>query len=484
MCLLGIAFGLNNAFPVMLLANREELYSRPTAALQLFVRERENPAWLGGLDLVAGGTWLGISEWGLIVAVTNRTKQLQPENPPSRGVLCRSLLRFRETASAVEAGLRELEASQYAGCNLLIVDRHRACVIEAGDSLTTTTLTAGLHLIANAEINPAGDPRIERVRREFDRIDPANADDWFREARRVCQLTSEGVEPAISLRGLDGGTVSSTVIGLAKDAYTSRCWYAPGPPASTPYDDYTPLLRQLLSGGAPDASDALSWSSRGGQLGAGTPGSRLSEEPGGQPQPAIEPPDDSPARRAVREHLTWRVTAPGGQPTSQVRASFRSQSPAESAYRFFLRGPWQSEPLARVEREESGTLVWSGSGLPAAGTIRLPASWQDVFGNFRGRVRFRRRFHPPTNVEIDDRMFVVLDGIGGEGIVWLNGRFLGKTAAKGSTTRLDVTGKLRANNELEIDLEYADFSDDSGPGGLFAPVALEIRSPSRPVHPD
>jgi uncharacterized protein with NRDE domain len=477
MCLLGIAFGLNDAFPVMLLANREELYVRPTAGPRLFPRERDSPAWLGGLDLVAGGTWLGVNEWGLIVAVTNRTKQSLPENPPSRGVLCRSLLRFRETASAMVAGLRELEANQFAGCNLLIVDRHRACVIEAGDSLTKTALTAGLHLIANAELNPTGDPRIERVRREFGRTDPANADDWFREARRICQLTSEGVEPAISLSGSDRGTVSSTVIGLANNAHGSRYWYAPGPPASTPYDNYAPLLRQLLSGGAPDARDSPSWSDRTGQLGAATPGSRLSNEPGDQPLPAIEPPDDSPARRAVRENLTWRVTTPG-------RESLGSQSPAESPYRFFLRGPWQSEPLARVERDETGTLVWSGSELPAAGMIRLPASWQDVFGNFRGRVRFLRRFHPPTNVEADDRLFVVLDGIGGEGIVWLNGRFLGKTSARGSSTSLEVTGTLRTNNELEIDLEYADFSDDPGPGGLFAPVALEIRSPSGPVHSD
>jgi beta-galactosidase/beta-glucuronidase len=164
--------------------------------------------------------------------------------------------------------------------------------------------------------------------------------------------------------------------------------------------------------------------------------------------------------------------------------SFGSQSAAESSYRFFLRGPWQSEPLARVERDESGTLVWSGSPLPAAATVRLPASWQDLFGGFRGRVRFRRRFHPPTNVEADDRLFIVLDAVGGEGTVSLNGRFLGKTDRQERSTDYDVTGQLRPNNELEIDLEYPDFAGDRKPGGLFAPIALEIRSPPSPVNPD
>jgi beta-galactosidase/beta-glucuronidase len=182
--------------------------------------------------------------------------------------------------------------------------------------------------------------------------------------------------------------------------------------------------------------------------------------------------------------LPWRVTARGSQPTAPGRDSSGSQSAAESSYRFFLRGPWQSIPLARVERSENGTLVWSGIDLPAAATIRLPASWQDVFGNFRGRVRFRRCFHPPTNVEADDRLFIVFDAIGGDGLVRLNGSFLGKTAAHGSRTNLEVTGRLRANNELEIDVEYAGFDAAPQVGGLFAPVALEIRSPRSPVNPD
>ncbi len=189
MCLLGIEFGRFKDFPVLVLANREELYARPSTGPSLFPRERENPAWMGGVDLVAGGTWLGLNEYGLLVAVTNRKKREPPANPPSRGLLCRKLLSGRDTESVAEAALHELQGNRFAGCNLLIADRDSVCVIEAGDALQVSQLPPGLHLLANAELNDPADRRIERVRREFARANSATAEAWFHTARHVCQLT-------------------------------------------------------------------------------------------------------------------------------------------------------------------------------------------------------------------------------------------------------------------------------------------------------
>src|SRR6516165_3609603 len=105
MCLLGIAFCQFDEVPILVLANREELYARPAVGPRLFRREGEVPAWFGGIDLLAGGTWLGVNEFGLVVAVTNRKKNAPPEQPPSRGWLCRSLLTFRKTASAAAGAM-------------------------------------------------------------------------------------------------------------------------------------------------------------------------------------------------------------------------------------------------------------------------------------------------------------------------------------------------------------------------------------------
>jgi uncharacterized protein with NRDE domain len=453
MCLLGIDFGRFEECPVLVLANREEFYARPATVPSFFPAVGKNPGWVGGVDLVAAGTWLGVNQHGLLVAVTNRKKRVPPVNPPSRGLLCRKLLAGGETARVVDAALRELDDNRFAGCNLLIANRDNASVVEAGDTLKITRLSPGLHLLANADLNDPLDERIERVRHEFSLANPATADNWIQAAKHVCQLSGQGDMPPICLTGSDRGTVSSTVLGLGRPLETSRYWFAPGPPNSTKYDEYTPLLRQLfgmhIAQAVPDDARGI------------------------DPLPDIEPPADSPARRAIRHSLTY------GTGELQV-----PEPAVESPYRILLRGPWQSEALDPTDlahaqfdgAEPNGqwALESSTTQRPRAATVRLPASWQELFGSFRGRVRFRRKFHPPSNLTATDRLAIVFDGVAGAGTVSLNGRPLGLIAADARTARFDETGLLRSNNELQVDLEFGGSIAGASPGGLFAPVALEI----------
>jgi hypothetical protein len=363
----------------------------------------------------------------------------------------------RQTASVAEAALRELQGNRFAGCNLLIADRDNACVVEAGDTLKRTHLPPGLHLLANAELNDAVDSRIERVRHEFSIANPTTAEAWFHAARHICQLPASGDAPPICLSGSDRGTVSSTVLGLGRPLQTSRYWFAPGPPNATAYDDHTPLLRQLLGVPPFAAGQAVAEDLK-----------RDSSQTGGAayyPPTDIEPPADSPARRAVRHSLTYG--------TSDLQVP---EPTPNSPYRILLRGPWQAEPLNRAELDDGATINSSTTKLPAPTTVRLPASWQELFGSFRGRIRFRRKFHPPSNIGAADRLAIVFDGVAGTGPVSLNGRAIGSIEPGAGTARFDVTGLLRTNNELQVDLEFT--SPGAAPGGLFAPVVLEIQTAS------
>ena len=47
-----------------------------------------------------------------------------------------------------------------------------------------------------------------------------------------------------------------------------------------------------------------------------------------------------------------------------------------------------------------------------------------------------------------------------------------------ATARFDVTGLLRTNNELQVDLDFTGPAESASPGGLFAPVVLEIEAAS------
>lgn len=248
MCLLGIGFQCLAGHPLLILANREEAFSRPATAPILHPPIADAPAWLGGVDLVAGGTWLGINSHGLLAAVTNRRRSVIPIDPRSRGVLCRSLLGFRSVAEATRAAVEQLQEGRFAGCNLLLATRDAAMVIEFGEELRVTPLPPGLHLITNGALNDPADQRITRVRGELERTAPATPTAWGIAAQQICVLRRDADGPAICLEGPDRGTVSSTILTLADQPRESHYWHSPRPPTQAGYDDHTSSLQGLIAG--------------------------------------------------------------------------------------------------------------------------------------------------------------------------------------------------------------------------------------------
>src|SRR5579875_1387912 len=114
MCLLALFFRVVEDAPVVVGANREEYYRRggePPRLLPGPIRA------VAGVDPVAGGTWLGVNENGVLAAVTNRPKLETPAQPRSRGLLVREMLACPSAAAAVEHVLHALHQQPYAGAN-------------------------------------------------------------------------------------------------------------------------------------------------------------------------------------------------------------------------------------------------------------------------------------------------------------------------------------------------------------------------------
>ncbi len=90
MCLILVAYRIHPAFDLILAANRDEYYERPSAPPRFW---DEAPHVLAGRDLVAGGTWLGVTRTGKLGAVTNyRDPTSVKENAISRGRLVSDFL--------------------------------------------------------------------------------------------------------------------------------------------------------------------------------------------------------------------------------------------------------------------------------------------------------------------------------------------------------------------------------------------------------
>ena len=82
MCLIVVGWRVAPAYPLVVAANRDEFYARPTAVA---ARWPQAPQVIAGRDLEAGGTWLGITESGRFAAVTNVREPGQPPGRYSRG---------------------------------------------------------------------------------------------------------------------------------------------------------------------------------------------------------------------------------------------------------------------------------------------------------------------------------------------------------------------------------------------------------------
>jgi uncharacterized protein with NRDE domain len=246
MCLLALFFRVVEDAPVVVAANREELYQRPGEPPQILEGACRMVA---GRDPAAGGTWLGVNEHGLLVAVTNRGKTNVPPQPRSRGLLARDLLGLPSAAEATDFAGRELSTNHYAGCNVLIADRERAVVLHAADWLRVRPLPPGLHVLTRNDVNDASDRRLGHALWWLDQRAYSSADGCLSALRELCAQTGNH-DPPMCIQGPDRGTVSSTLVALRSPLERSTYLHAQGPPDRTAYVDYSHLLQQLIPAAA------------------------------------------------------------------------------------------------------------------------------------------------------------------------------------------------------------------------------------------
>ena len=118
MCLILFAHNVHPDYPLVLAANRDEFYARPTDAAGFW---KAHPELLAGRDLEAGGTWLGMSRGGRFAAITNFREGERSDTQKSRGQLTLDYLLSRVPPQLYLQQLKG-RADEYAGFNLLLGD--------------------------------------------------------------------------------------------------------------------------------------------------------------------------------------------------------------------------------------------------------------------------------------------------------------------------------------------------------------------------
>jgi uncharacterized protein with NRDE domain len=138
--------------PLLVAANRDELYTRP--AEPITVLRGESPRILGGRDEVAGGTWLAVNAGGVLAALTNQPSASRDVTKRSRGELPLAFAAYPDAATAVAEVCGRLDPADYNPCWLLVGDRHTLFSIDltGGSRPAVQELPPGRYVLENAPL--------------------------------------------------------------------------------------------------------------------------------------------------------------------------------------------------------------------------------------------------------------------------------------------------------------------------------------------
>jgi len=245
MCTLVILRRPDHRWPVILGANRDELIDRPAKAPGRHWPDR--PELVAGLDLLAGGSWLGLNDWGVVAAVLNRHGSLGPATDRrSRGELVLEALDHADAVAAAEA-LSHLDPAAYRTFNLIVADESDGFWLRhaGGARIELKRLKDGLSMIAAGDLDDLSTRRLELALpafRAWPTPDPDH-DDWAAWQALLGSTRAPRNEPVTAaMRFLsDGyGTVSSALIALPARGELDRraiFRFAEWLPHATPWRD-------------------------------------------------------------------------------------------------------------------------------------------------------------------------------------------------------------------------------------------------------
>jgi uncharacterized protein with NRDE domain len=167
MCLIGLDWRPGTPQALMLLANRDEFFDRPTEPMHWW----QDGGLLAGKDMREGGTWMGLTRAGKFAAITN-VRGAAEKNPyaPSRGKLPLHYLQSEYSPRQFVAHLRTM-AEGYNGFNLLLGDlKHDELWWFSNRPMEAARLLEpGVHTLSNASLNTPW-PKTEQLKQGITRL--------------------------------------------------------------------------------------------------------------------------------------------------------------------------------------------------------------------------------------------------------------------------------------------------------------------------
>lgn len=244
MCTLVLLRRVVEGYPLVLLMNRDEAYERPS---QPPVLSKNGRSMVAPEDRRAGGTWVGVNDMGLVVAISNRHEGEFDSTRRSRGLLCREALRQSSALEVKDLVEEELAQVKYNPFNLVYADRGRAFVTHYGQETRTLELEGDVHILANMDVDDDSQPRIRRAKGIVAGLDLTEMEQAVENLERLAADHEEVEGQSICLHRDSTGTVSSTIIAVSEEFPTGSLFlHSPQSPCQSEYADCSALLEEMM----------------------------------------------------------------------------------------------------------------------------------------------------------------------------------------------------------------------------------------------
>lgn len=238
-CTLTLAWQVFDDAPVTVAANRDESLERESLPPDVF---SEEPLVVAPRDAEAGGTWIGVNEFGVFAGITNKWNDADLVGERSRGLLVADVLEARTAADAADVVEEATATSEYEGFYLTVADSSEAFCYEWNGDLARTDFDPGVHVVVNAAVDDRVDVPATRsaaaraqarnaraVRETLSATASETHEEWLDRAGDVLGDHDYGV--CIHRDGF--GTRSSSLLAVG-ESFAYR--YANGPPCRTAYE--------------------------------------------------------------------------------------------------------------------------------------------------------------------------------------------------------------------------------------------------------
>ncbi|KLN59284.1 hypothetical protein WH96_18385 [Kiloniella spongiae] len=248
MCTVTLLSRPGHKWPLLFAGNRDEMNNRPWLPPKRHWGDR--PETVAGLDELAGGTWLGVNDYGLLSCVLNRRGSLGvKEDKRSRGELVLEALDHADSYDAAIA-LADLNTTAYRSFNLIIADYKKAFWLRSDTekgpgAVEVFPIPKGLFMITAGDANDDS-PRITTHRQDFANFIPdVDTNDWSG-WKEILARKNPYPKAAMTVETSTGfETSSSSLIALPSPEATTaqgtpektKWWFANGKPSDVAFEE-------------------------------------------------------------------------------------------------------------------------------------------------------------------------------------------------------------------------------------------------------